>query len=63
MKKIIYFEFDNHIMSIDDLIYQLESLKFESRLNMPLGDIFVKDYHALRIVINFINYYIKEVFK
>ncbi len=61
MKKPLL-EFDNHIKDKDDLISQLESLKAEAMHSMmnaldDFRDVFVRDYHALRIVIN----YIKEV--
>ena len=57
MKEI---EYDNIIKNKDDLIKQLESLKDEAiyMLKNPYHDeVFQKDLHALRIVIN----YIKEV--
>ena len=55
MKEI---EYDNIIKNKDDLIKQLESLKDEAiyMLKNPYHDeVFQKDLHALRIVINFIN--------
>ena len=55
MKEI---EYDNIIKNKDDLIKQLESLKDEAiyMLKNPNHDeVFQKDLHALRIVINFIN--------
>ena len=55
MKSINY---DNIIKNKDDLIKQLESLKDEAiyMLKNPNHDeVFQKDLHALRIVINFIN--------
>ena len=51
-------EYDNIIKNKDDLIKQLESLKDEAiyMLKNPYHDeVFQKDLHALRIVINFIN--------
>lgn len=53
-------EYDNIIKNKDELIKQLESLKDEAiyMLKNPFHDeVFQKDLHALRIVIN----YIKEV--
>ena len=56
-------EYDNIIKNKDELIKQLESLKDEaiymlkSPVNSDEDNIFQKDLHALRIVIN----YIKEV--
>lgn len=52
-------EFDNHINNLEELIQQLESLKQDARSNMPQDEVFVKDYHALRITIN----YLREVLK
>ena len=55
MKAIKY---DNIIKNKDDLIKQLESLKEEAiyMLKNPYHDeIFQRDLHALRIVINFIK--------
>ena len=51
-------EYDNIIKNKDDLIKQLESLKDEAiyMLKNPYHDeVFQKDLHALRIVINFIK--------
>lgn len=53
-------EFDNHIHNIDELIEQLESLKIDAFKNMRSSfkdyrDVFVKDYHSLRIVINLLK--------
>ena len=51
-------EYDNIIKNKDDLINQLESLKEEAiyMLKNPNHDeVFQRDLHALRIVINFIN--------
>ena len=51
-------EYDNIIKNKDDLIKQLESLKDEAiyMLKNPYHDeIFQRDLHALRIVINFIK--------
>ena len=51
-------EYDNIIKNKDDLIKQLESLKDEAiyMLKNPDHDeVFQKDLHALRIVINFIK--------
>ena len=51
-------EYDNIIKNKDDLIKQLESLKDEAiyMLKNPNHDeVFQRDLHALRIVINFIN--------
>lgn len=51
-------EYDNIIKNKDDLIKQLESLKDEAiyMLKNPYHDeVFQRDLHALRIVINFIN--------
>ena len=56
-------EYDNIIKNKDELIKQLESLKDEaiymlkSPVNSDEDNIFQKDLHAIRIVIN----YIKEV--
>lgn len=53
-------EYDNIIKNKDDLISQLESLKDEAiyMLKNPYHDeVFLKDLHALRIIIN----YIKEI--
>lgn len=52
------FEFDNHISNIDELIQQLESLKDEAiymMRNPNHDEIFVKDFHALSIVIRFLE--------
>lgn len=57
-------EFDNHIKNIDELITQLKSLKDEAFLMMrnPNHDeIFVKDYHAIKIILSFLKKYSKEV--
>ena len=51
-------KYDNIIKNNDDLIKQLESLKDEAiyMLKNPYHDeVFQKDLHALRIVINFIK--------
>lgn len=51
-------EYDNIIKNKDDLISQLESLKDEAiyMLKNPYHDeVFQRDLHALRIVINFIK--------
>ena len=51
-------EYDNIIKNKDDLIKQLESLKDEAiyMLKNPYHDeVFQRDLHALRIVINFIK--------
>lgn len=51
-------KYDNIIKNKDDLIKQLESLKDEAiyMLKNPYHDeVFEKDLHALRIVINFIK--------
>ena len=59
MKKPVL-EFDNFIKDKEDLLSQLESLKAEAiymMRNPNHDEIFQKDLHALRIVIN----YIKEV--
>ena len=51
-------EYDNIIKNKDELIKQLESLKDEAiyMLKNPYHDeVFQRDLHALRIVINFIN--------
>ena len=51
-------EYDNIIKNKDDLIKQLESLKEEAiyMLKNPYHDeVFQRDLHALRIVINFIK--------
>ena len=51
-------EYDNIIKNKDDVIKQLESLKDEAiyMLKNPYHDeVFQKDLHALRIVINFIK--------
>ncbi len=51
-------EYDNIIKNKDDLIKQLESLKEEAiyMLKNPYHDeIFQKDLHALKIVINMIK--------
>lgn len=51
-------EYDNIIKNKDDLISQLESLKDEAiyMLKNPNHDeVFQRDLHALRIVINFIK--------
>lgn len=51
-------KYDNIIKNKDDLISQLESLKEEAiyMLKNPNHDeIFQRDLHALRIVINFIK--------
>ena len=58
----INLEFDNHIKNIDELMTQLESLKDEAFLMMRTpnhDEIFVKDYHALKITINFLIEYLK----
>lgn len=57
MKKIDL-EFDNIIKNKEELLNQLESLKDEAiyMMRSPNHDeIFQKDLHALRIVINYIN--------
>ena len=51
-------EYDNIIKNKDELIEQLESLKEEAiyMLKNPYHDeVFQKDLHALRIVINYIK--------
>lgn len=51
-------EYDNIIKNKDDLLKQLESLKEEAiyMLKNPFHDeVFQRDLHALRIVINFIK--------
>lgn len=51
-------EYDNIIKNKDDLISQLESLKDEAiyMLKNPYHDeVFQRDLHALRIIINFIK--------
>lgn len=51
-------EYDNIIKNKDDLISQLESLKDEAiyMLKNPNHDeVFQRDLHALRIIINFIK--------
>lgn len=53
-------EFDNHIQNIDELIEQLESLKIDAFKSMRSSfkeyrEVFVKDHHALRIVINLLK--------
>ena len=51
-------EYDNIIKNKDDLIKQLESLKDEAiyMFKNPYHDeVFQRDLHALRIVINFIK--------
>lgn len=54
-------EFDNHIKDKEELIKQLKSLKDEAfymmRQPMKDKDIFIKDFYALKIVIN----YLKEI--
>lgn len=57
VKKTKYptFEFDNYIRNIDDLLKQLDSLKDEALYMMPSDEVFQKDFHALRITINFIK--------
>lgn len=59
MKKIKFTEYkDNIIKSKEDLIKQLESLKEEAiyMLKNPYHDeVFQKDLHALRIIINIIQ--------
>ena len=49
--------FDNHIKDYDELINQLESLKKDAMLNMKDlgGEIFQKDFHALKIAIKIIK--------
>lgn len=55
MKKLMY---DNHINNKEELIRQLKSLKQEAfyMMRSPINerDIFVKDFHALSIVISFL---------
>lgn len=56
MKNLL--EFDNHISNIQELIKQLESLKDEALYMMkaPYHDeVFIKDFHALKITINFLK--------
>ena len=51
-------EFDNHIKNFDELIKQLESLKDEAiyMMKAPYHDeVFIKDFHALKIAINFLR--------
>lgn len=50
-------EYDNIIKNKDDLLNQLESLKEEAIYMMKgsIDDIFQKDLHALRIVINYLK--------
>ena len=48
-------EFDNYIHNIDELILQLESLKFEALQYMPQDEVFQKDFHSLRIVISYLK--------
>lgn len=52
-------EFDNHINDVEQLIQQLESLKQDALSNMTQDEVFVKDYHALRITINFLREVLK----
>lgn len=57
------FEFDNHISNIDELIHQLKSLKEDAFYNLcaenidikTKDEIFSKDFHALSIVIKFLE--------
>lgn len=57
VKKTKYpaFDFDNYIRNVDDLLKQLDSLKDEALYMMPSDEVFQKDFHALRITINFIK--------
>ena len=58
MKELKNIEFDNHITNIDELIHQLESLKDEAiymMRNPNHDEIFIKDFHALSIVIRFLE--------
>ena len=50
-------EYDNIIKNKEELIEQLESLKEEAIYMMKgsVDDIFQKDLHALRIVINYLK--------
>ena len=55
---VIKIEYDNIIKNKDELLNQLESLKEEAiyMLRNPLHyEVFVKDLHALRIVINILK--------
>lgn len=49
------FDFDNFIKNKDELIKQLESLKEEAKYMMKCDIIFQKDFHALKIVINYLK--------
>ena len=49
------FDFDNFIKNKDELIEQLESLKEEAKYMMKCDIIFQKDFHALKIVINYLK--------
>ena len=58
MKKTFRIEFDNHISNMQELIKQLESLKEEAiyMMKAPYHDeVFIKDFHALKITINFLK--------
>ena len=56
MPKIKKFEFiHEEIKNIDELIYQLKSLKEDAFTNIPLDKIFKKDYIALSMIINFLK--------
>lgn len=62
MKELKKIEFDNHITNIDELIQQLESLKDEAIYMMRtpnVDEVFSKDFHALSIVIRFLEEVIK----
>lgn len=56
-------EYDNIIENKTQLLKQLESLKKDAISNMRnsyyLDDVFAKDVHALRIVINYIKENVK----
>ena len=55
--------FDNHISNIDELLIQLKSLKEEAFINMrsfpndyrDYREIFIKDFYALKITINYLE--------
>lgn len=55
MNKKIEIEYDNHIKNIDELIEQLKSLKQEALIMLPEDLVFQRDYHALKIIIRYLE--------
>lgn len=50
------FLWDERIPNIDALIKQLESLRYEARLNFTMDEVFRKDWSALVIATNYFKW-------